>query len=392
MGAAPSHELPPQNPLRRSALGPRPTNSVVSAPPLNFANSHHQPPTNLRPIEYRPPVQQSEIVRNVVWMTKSSLRLEQVPSSNQYLVSFRFNADVPGYITVYYRAREVMKRAGRGNDADVVHVGYVGKSSTVPGKTRFDKGRGQLYRQKQGKGADIETWNEDDRKWKEGSRWPIVIRIEADYPDSWAVEDRLRVRSQTTFADIVNHDNQFLIRIVRQEVLVGATVHRVMDLYGIGGGEVQAEKTEGDGKWKVGATHECVICLTEPCNTAVLPCHHFCLCDDCARILSAETDPTRRKCPVCRGTLGGFLRIIGVGEGTEEVSQELSQQGSTTAEERVNSDDDEEEEIYTDRNAREQARQHKSAQQHQTSAMAGSSSIANNENTVGNTSEVTGDR
>eukprot|EP00758_Cryptobia_borreli_P002466 Tbor_TRINITY_DN3050_c0_g1::TRINITY_DN3050_c0_g1_i1::g.17350::m.17350 len=40
----------------------------------------------------------------------------------------------------------------------------------------------------------------------------------------------------------------------------------------------------------------CVICISEPKNTCVLPCRHLCLCKGCAQELQKHTP----KCPVCR--------------------------------------------------------------------------------------------
>ena len=43
----------------------------------------------------------------------------------------------------------------------------------------------------------------------------------------------------------------------------------------------------------------CVICMSAPKDTAVLPCRHMCLCPSCAR----EVD----KCPICRGPVDSTL-------------------------------------------------------------------------------------
>ncbi|EER07093.1 RING domain protein, putative [Perkinsus marinus ATCC 50983] len=50
----------------------------------------------------------------------------------------------------------------------------------------------------------------------------------------------------------------------------------------------------GDGKTR----DTCSICLTNPINTALLPCGHTALCSDCARLL--QQDPVNSKCPICR--------------------------------------------------------------------------------------------
>lgn len=330
MGATPSHDQPPQNPLRSAALGPRPSN-----PYLPRTTNH----PGFRPIESRPPVQQSGIVKNVISLSKSTLKLHPCEQdAHIHLITFEFDAEVDGWITIYYQAKEVITRDGVGEEAPVVKVGYLGKGGVLPVKTRFEKGRKQVYRQKVDRGLDSRAWSNADMKYHEGgNRYPIVVRLVADYPQEWDVPERLRVKSQTTFAEVVQQDDGSLqLAVIAQQVLVGGTIHRLLDLYGIGTPKVTAQENEGEG-WKIDDNQECVICLTEPCNTAVLPCHHFCLCDDCARTLRNEADFQRRKCPVCRAELRGLLKIISnPKENSEESSSadaaSTAAEGSTVAE------------------------------------------------------------
>ena len=44
------------------------------------------------------------------------------------------------------------------------------------------------------------------------------------------------------------------------------------------------------------SSSECVICLTEPRDTTVIPCRHMCLCYECALQLRLNTN----RCPICR--------------------------------------------------------------------------------------------
>jgi len=50
---------------------------------------------------------------------------------------------------------------------------------------------------------------------------------------------------------------------------------------------------------------ECVICMTEPRDTTVLPCRHMCLCSGCADLLRHQSN----KCPICRSTVKSMIEI-----------------------------------------------------------------------------------
>ena len=52
---------------------------------------------------------------------------------------------------------------------------------------------------------------------------------------------------------------------------------------------------------------ECVICLSEPRDTTVLPCRHMCMCNKCANEL--RNQPQTNKCPICRTPVDQLLEI-----------------------------------------------------------------------------------
>jgi hypothetical protein len=43
-------------------------------------------------------------------------------------------------------------------------------------------------------------------------------------------------------------------------------------------------------------TRECVVCLSDLKDTAVLPCRHMCLCSQCGEQLRHQSN----RCPICR--------------------------------------------------------------------------------------------
>lgn len=77
-------------------------------------------------------------------------------------------------------------------------------------------------------------------------------------------------------------------------------------------GEGNGEVAEGDVKPAVVDDDDddnglCVICISEPKDTCVIPCRHLCLCKDCAQELQKHSP----KCPVCRQPIQQLLHLKG---------------------------------------------------------------------------------
>lgn len=53
---------------------------------------------------------------------------------------------------------------------------------------------------------------------------------------------------------------------------------------------------EGEGK-------ECLICLSEPRNTIIMPCGHMCVCSDCGDQINKKSN----NCPICRATINSLV-------------------------------------------------------------------------------------
>jgi len=56
-----------------------------------------------------------------------------------------------------------------------------------------------------------------------------------------------------------------------------------------------------------GSDGECLVCLSEPKNTILLPCRHMCICRDCLMKM------TTAKCPVCRTIIKRHISIEEIG-------------------------------------------------------------------------------
>lgn len=90
------------------------------------------------------------------------------------------------------------------------------------------------------------------------------------------------------------------VTMLKQKVFVGGREYTLQDVYGLG----DIGKQDAHDESAVG--EPCVICLTDPRNTAVLPCHHMCVCEDCARQLQVGAATRNDHCPICRGNITGM--------------------------------------------------------------------------------------
>lgn len=113
--------------------------------------------------------------------------------------------------------------------------------------------------------------------------------------------------------------------VVRQKIWVDGLQYELQEIYGMesgtaapdggsrssdasagGAGTSEAHSAESVEGVDLDEGKECVICLSEPRNTTVMPCRHMCLCSDCAGILRYQQGS---KCPICRSPVVGLLCI-----------------------------------------------------------------------------------
>ncbi|XP_043698944.1 probable E3 ubiquitin-protein ligase LOG2 [Telopea speciosissima] len=236
--------------------------------------------------------QKAVTIRNDVNLKKESLRVEpDEENPGQFLVAFTFDATVAGSITVIFFAKE-------GTDCNLTPL----KENLQPVTISFQKGLGQKFRQPSGTGIDFSMFEETELT-KEGDVevYPLAVKAEAmhhdDHNESEA-ENQKPENSQITQAIFEKEKGELHVRVVKQILWVNAMRYELQEIYGIGN-SVESDFDGNDpGK-------ECVICLSEPRDTTVLPCRHMCMCSGCAKVLRYQTD----RCPICRQPVARLLEI-----------------------------------------------------------------------------------
>ncbi|CAN8255880.1 unnamed protein product [Cochlearia groenlandica] len=271
-----------------------------------FSSGYGQWNTMLRPVIFGPPpVQQqppppyfehqsAKKVRNDVNVHKDTVRLVADDlRPGHYLVSFVFDALFDGSFSIIFFAKE------EPNCTMVPHLPEAYPATKVP----FKKGTAQKFLQPSGTGTDLGFFAlEDLSKLSPEEVYPLVISAETVVSSS-SVSDEPLVHKQVTQACLEKaNDGSFKAKVMKQILWIEGVRYELRELYGIDNSSTQGNAASGledtGGK-------ECVICLTEPKDTAVMPCRHLCLCSDCAKELRFQSN----KCPICRQPINELLEI-----------------------------------------------------------------------------------
>ncbi|XP_052190216.1 probable E3 ubiquitin-protein ligase LUL4 [Diospyros lotus] len=259
------------------------------------------PPMTGPPLPPPPPYvehQQAKKVRNDVNVHKDTLRLEvDEQNPDHHLISFVFDALFDGSFTILYFAKEEPNC----KFLPVIPEAY------VPVKVPFQKGPGQKFRQPSGTGIDLGFFELEELSTPSPGEdmFPLVISAETFVPAD-PTEESLTDPSpsssphmQITQAVIhKNNDNAFDVRVIKQILWIDRVRYELREIYGIANSTAGSFKDEDPGK-------ECVICMTGPKDTAVLPCRHMCMCTECAKELRLQTN----KCPICRQPIEELIEI-----------------------------------------------------------------------------------
>ncbi|KAL4590229.1 hypothetical protein LXL04_003155 [Taraxacum kok-saghyz] len=244
--------------------------------------------------------QQAKKVKNHVNVHKDTLKIEiDVQNPDCHLVSFVFDAMFDGSMTIYYFAKE---------ESECKFVPLY-PEAFIPVKFPFSKGPGQIFQQPPGTGIDLGFFELDSLSKPSSGEdvFPLVICAETILPslspnqhlyDPLPITPPITPHMQITQAVLEkNNGDPFKVRVIRQILWIDGIRYELREIYGIGHSEEKVDNA--------GPGEECVICMTEPKDTAVLPCRHMCLCSECAKALRLQSN----KCPICRQPIEELMEI-----------------------------------------------------------------------------------
>lgn len=145
----------------------------------------------------------------------------------------------------------------------------------TPHRISFQKGLGQKFHQPSGSGIDLGFFDMDElsKPSQNEEIFPLVIYAETSTPSLMDEQPdqpitRTSSHAQITEAVLVkDNEGNFQVKVIKQILWVEGVRYELREIYGISNADEEFKDTD-PGK-------ECVICMTEPKDTAVLPCRHM---------------------------------------------------------------------------------------------------------------------
>ncbi|CAA7399992.1 unnamed protein product [Spirodela intermedia] len=245
-----------------------------------------------------PPIvehQQAITIKNNINLHKDTILLQRDEQNpDHWLVSFTFDALLDGSITIYYFAKEGEKCNILPMDPDIY----------TPVTENFQKGIGQKFCQSSGHGIDLGFFELDAlSKPSQEDVFPLVVSAKT-WAEATPTTDEQHQSPAHSGAQITQaviektNDDKLKVKVIKQILWVDGERYELREIFGLASSA--NDDTNGDDLGK-----ECVICMSEPRDTAVMPCRHMCMCRECAKTFRLHSS----KCPICRQPVQELMEI-----------------------------------------------------------------------------------
>eukprot|EP00927_Polykrikos_kofoidii_P055047 TRINITY_DN49364_c0_g1_i1.p1 TRINITY_DN49364_c0_g1~~TRINITY_DN49364_c0_g1_i1.p1 ORF type:complete len:633 (-),score=71.63 TRINITY_DN49364_c0_g1_i1:53-1918(-) len=261
---------------------------------------------------------QAHAVRAPFTISRGGVRLDAHGT-----VIVEVNASVSGVVQLLAPALEFASEAGTVAPFDVGALGAIQAETDVswpvvvvdgtspissraisPGEKRelrFD-GRGESLSEQARQDAGM-------KRRGDGSRlWPLVLVI---FPCSSTSEIQAGVTDNPPDGALMMCCvvQKREVVIARQLIAWGGnrSAYVLKEIFGLQEAQQVSASANAEDTVEEDAQKNCVVCLSSPKNTALVPCGHFCVCYDCGA--SIRLSPVRNRCPLCRQDVHDIVQL-----------------------------------------------------------------------------------
>jgi len=312
-----------------------------------------------RPPVRPPDLRQASLVKSCISLRKASLHVKlpeghtsspKSSSGGPVELNFIFDALKAGSVSIYLRVTEVEQNDTQPGGPVQRSIQLVENSGEPAGSDgapalrpavpihefHFEKGLGQVYRSPP---LDLEGFSQESLRYdvERQREIPLAVRLFADMEaesssttgeggEEEVLEDRSIHYTYVSLQKVGGLSGEspcagdegpegvdrcpWSAHVVSQKLEHYGQCFILHEVFGAGptdGARVgdASSKRPSLADQDVEGNTDCVICLSEPRDTAVLPCRHMCFCSYCAGIVRLQCD----RCPVCRQRVQSLLQF-----------------------------------------------------------------------------------
>lgn len=269
-----------------------------------------------RPVPRVGTTREATAVRQPLVLARDAFRLRRRGHGDEESVSVtvEFKATVHGIVEFFAPARETPRRSDSQEDRSFAGGVTWPVIDEAPGGVHLTQQFSQGSGSKCGFNFDSRALPLNSRMQDEAdgsTRWPLVLVF---WPGAAVGQLGSLMASPPDGALLVAcalHEEQ--VEVQKQIIAWGGqgAAFLIRELYGLREAQQQEDREgDGDAAPEVDNTALCVVCLTSPKDSALLPCGHLCVCYDCGA--SLRLNPLRNRCPLCRQPVHDLTYFKGI--------------------------------------------------------------------------------
>jgi len=206
-------------------------------------------------------------------LKRTTVRFEKTDEPQKYQLNASFDTLVRTKLYVWLYAAEILNPSYQ-------LVKFQSLNATPPLEFQFEKGLG-LKIPERAVIVDITQYNEYKATLKNKHNFFIVLHL-------IAITDLGLEGASTSLCikrDRPKDNEEFGWRVAAHRYHMSGLCWNLYEIFGLPKNDAAEEE------------NSCVVCMSEPKSSAVIPCGHVCLCQRCGETLQKQP---QAKCPICR--------------------------------------------------------------------------------------------
>ncbi|OMJ96147.1 hypothetical protein SteCoe_326 [Stentor coeruleus] len=203
--------------------------------------------------------------------------LNIIGSESSFKFTFTFDSLIEGTMSVYFFAAESLNAKGA-TECYYIDTQRYPSPVTKPFPASIDQVCPESFE------FDLNKYSFQELTFADRKTYPVIVELRTvDSPNI----------IESSYIKFRIGGSNWQPELIKQKFTYGPDVYELNEIFGHIGNDEE--------------TKECVVCLTNPKETLVVPCDHMCLCMDCANIMRSHYDS---KCPMCRTEVQSLMHII----------------------------------------------------------------------------------